>query len=256
MVERFSAGGPKVAFDIGQGLTDGTLPPEVMTTIHRVLQESLTNVRRHAPGTGWVEADLRLTDGSDMRACVPKACAVNGRRAPWPADRLAITATVRLRVRHPRLDGRHQVLARWGAGSAWWAWPSASRRSAAASPPRPVPPGAWEVTAGELRSGELLVVDQEGQQVLAGEQADGLAVVEDDRGVGLLQRLDGVGDRLARADIGSGWDMCLSSGSSGRPAAVRARRADRVPGSSRPPRRPSPAAPPSSPESARRRTRA
>ncbi len=63
-VERFSAGGPQVAFDIGQGITDETLPPEVMTTLHRVLQESLTNVRRHAPGTGWVEADLWLDDGS------------------------------------------------------------------------------------------------------------------------------------------------------------------------------------------------
>ncbi|GGS90295.1 two-component sensor histidine kinase [Planobispora rosea] len=60
LVERFSAGGPKVAFEIGQGIADDTLAPEVMTTLHRVLQESLTNVRRHAPGTAWVEADLRL----------------------------------------------------------------------------------------------------------------------------------------------------------------------------------------------------
>ncbi|MFC4058428.1 sensor histidine kinase [Planomonospora corallina] len=64
LVERFSAHGPQVAFEIGEGVTDETLPPEVMTTLHRVLQESLTNVRRHAPGTGWVEADLRLVDGA------------------------------------------------------------------------------------------------------------------------------------------------------------------------------------------------
>jgi signal transduction histidine kinase len=63
LVERFSAhGGPRVAFEVGQDITDDTLPPEVLTTLHRVLQESLTNVRRHAPGTGWVEADLRLVD--------------------------------------------------------------------------------------------------------------------------------------------------------------------------------------------------
>ncbi|GAA3837789.1 histidine kinase [Sphaerisporangium flaviroseum] len=62
LVERFSAGGPPVTFDIGQGLTESTLAPEVVTTLHRVLQESLTNVRRHAPGTGWVEADLRPAD--------------------------------------------------------------------------------------------------------------------------------------------------------------------------------------------------
>ncbi|GIH91566.1 sensor histidine kinase [Planobispora siamensis] len=64
LVERFSAGGPQVAFDVGQGITDDTLDPEVLTTLHRVLQESLTNVRRHAPGTGWVEADLHLLEGS------------------------------------------------------------------------------------------------------------------------------------------------------------------------------------------------
>ncbi|GIH99061.1 sensor histidine kinase [Planobispora takensis] len=63
LVERFSAGGPQVAFDVGQGITDDTLDPEVLTTLHRVLQESLTNVRRHAPGTGWVEADLHLLEG-------------------------------------------------------------------------------------------------------------------------------------------------------------------------------------------------
>ncbi|MDX3103970.1 histidine kinase [Nonomuraea angiospora] len=59
LTERFSAEGPKVAFEIGQGLDDRTLPPEVMTTLHRVLQESLTNIRKHASRTAWVEAGLR-----------------------------------------------------------------------------------------------------------------------------------------------------------------------------------------------------
>ncbi|RSN08500.1 two-component sensor histidine kinase [Nonomuraea sp. WAC 01424] len=59
LTERFSAEGPKVAFEIGQGLDDHTLPPEVMTTLHRVLLESLTNVRKHATRAAWVEADLR-----------------------------------------------------------------------------------------------------------------------------------------------------------------------------------------------------
>ncbi|MFI6500462.1 sensor histidine kinase [Nonomuraea typhae] len=63
LTDRFSAGGPKVAFEIGQGIDDSTLPPEVVTTLHRVLQEALTNVRKHAPGTAWVEADLRVFPG-------------------------------------------------------------------------------------------------------------------------------------------------------------------------------------------------
>ncbi|MBF8188828.1 two-component sensor histidine kinase [Nonomuraea sp. K274] len=59
MTERFSEEGPKVAFEIGPGLDDRTLAPEVMTTLHRVLQEALTNVRKHASRTAWVEARLR-----------------------------------------------------------------------------------------------------------------------------------------------------------------------------------------------------
>ncbi|MEU0569655.1 histidine kinase [Nonomuraea sp. NPDC005983] len=59
LADRFSVNGQKVAFEIGPGLDDRTLPPEVMTTVHRVLQEALTNVRKHAPGAAWIEADLR-----------------------------------------------------------------------------------------------------------------------------------------------------------------------------------------------------
>ncbi|MEU8245289.1 histidine kinase [Nonomuraea sp. NPDC048916] len=62
LTERFSANGPRVAFEIGPGIDDATLPPEVMTTLHRVLREALTNVRKHAPGAAWVEAGLRLFD--------------------------------------------------------------------------------------------------------------------------------------------------------------------------------------------------
>ncbi|GHE41205.1 two-component sensor histidine kinase [Streptosporangium violaceochromogenes] len=92
MVDRFSAGGPRVVFDIGQGITDGTLAPEVMTTLHRVLQECLTNVRKHAPGAGWVEAYLWMSDGQGHP----------GTAVPGPADGQARPGTdsVRLRVRN------------------------------------------------------------------------------------------------------------------------------------------------------------
>ncbi|MEU4833253.1 histidine kinase [Streptosporangium sp. NPDC023615] len=86
MVERFSSAGPQVAFEIGQGITDDTVAPEVMTTLHRVLQESLTNVRRHAPGTGWIEADLKLADRPDPD--------------PWSGHVPWTGTTVRLKVRN------------------------------------------------------------------------------------------------------------------------------------------------------------
>ncbi|HEX4816383.1 MAG TPA: histidine kinase [Nonomuraea sp.] len=64
LADRCSADGPRVAFEVGPGLDDRTLPPEVMTTLHRVLQESLTNVRKHASRAAWVEADLRRREGA------------------------------------------------------------------------------------------------------------------------------------------------------------------------------------------------
>ena len=64
LADNFAAnGGPRVAFDIGQGVSSAELPPEVLTTLHRVLQESLTNIRKHAPGTDWVEIDVSLVPG-------------------------------------------------------------------------------------------------------------------------------------------------------------------------------------------------
>ncbi|NUR87680.1 MAG: two-component sensor histidine kinase [Nonomuraea sp.] len=59
LADRFAESGPRIALEIGQGIDERTLPPEVLTTLHRVLQESLTNIRKHAPGAGWVEVDLR-----------------------------------------------------------------------------------------------------------------------------------------------------------------------------------------------------
>ncbi|MEV4102186.1 histidine kinase [Nonomuraea sp. NPDC049649] len=64
LTERFSSEGPKVAFEIGSGIDDQTLPPEVLTTLHRVLQEALTNIRKHAQRSAWVEADLRRYDST------------------------------------------------------------------------------------------------------------------------------------------------------------------------------------------------
>ncbi|WP_063909869.1 sensor histidine kinase [Herbidospora yilanensis] len=60
MVDQFS---PAATFDLGPGVSSLTLAPEVLTTLHRVLTESLTNIRRHAPHTPWVE--VRLTTFED-----------------------------------------------------------------------------------------------------------------------------------------------------------------------------------------------
>ncbi|MFF5206657.1 sensor histidine kinase [Streptosporangium sp. NPDC000396] len=148
MVERFSAGGPTVAFDIGPGITDDTLPPEVMTTLHRVLQESLTNVRRHAPGTGWVEADLKLSDGSDGQAG-PGRRGAGGRAGSGgrqdPRGRAA-TGTVRLRVRNygSASDARFAHL---GGGFGLVGMAERVEALGGRLTAGPTPGGAWEVLA-------------------------------------------------------------------------------------------------------------
>jgi signal transduction histidine kinase len=55
---RFSAAGPaRVELDIGPGLTE--LRPDLAATVHRVVVESLTNVRRHAGSATLVRISVR-----------------------------------------------------------------------------------------------------------------------------------------------------------------------------------------------------
>ncbi|GAA3094349.1 sensor histidine kinase [Streptosporangium carneum] len=142
MVERFSAGGPQVVFDIGQGITDDTLAPEVMTTLHRVLQESLTNVRRHAPGTGWVEADLRLSDGHDREARPGRD--QGSRRDQRPPG--AATRRVWLRVRNygSAVDAR---ISRLGGGFGLVGMAERVEALGGRLTAGHTPEGAWEVLA-------------------------------------------------------------------------------------------------------------
>ncbi|MEU3165854.1 histidine kinase [Streptosporangium sp. NPDC006930] len=160
MVERFSAAGPQVTFDIGQGIAEGTVAPEVMTTLHRVLQESLTNVRRHAPGTDWVEADLKLTDGSDLRAWAESVRVNTGndqdpraRRttsaptgAPPREGTSPIGGAVRLRVRNYGSMADVRV-ARLGGGFGLVGMAERVEALGGRLLAGPTPSGAWEVAA-------------------------------------------------------------------------------------------------------------
>ncbi|HEX6446770.1 MAG TPA: histidine kinase [Streptosporangiales bacterium] len=68
LAERFrSAAGTPVRLDIGEGVDD-TLPPEVTTSAYRVVLESLTNVRRHAPGAAEVSVAVLRTSGPEEPA--------------------------------------------------------------------------------------------------------------------------------------------------------------------------------------------
>lgn len=56
LVEGFTRSSPglAVALDIRDGLETASLPPPLVSTVYRVVQESLTNVRRHAAGATTV----------------------------------------------------------------------------------------------------------------------------------------------------------------------------------------------------------
>ncbi|MEW2593465.1 histidine kinase [Micromonospora aurantiaca] len=55
LVERFRRQGPPVRLRLP---AETAWPPEVTSTVHRIVRESLTNVARHAPHTGQVTVDV------------------------------------------------------------------------------------------------------------------------------------------------------------------------------------------------------
>jgi len=56
LVERFARQGPPVHLRVPDdtGLPPSAWPPEVASTVYRIVREALTNVARHAPGAGGV----------------------------------------------------------------------------------------------------------------------------------------------------------------------------------------------------------
>lgn len=64
LVERFDAAGlTRVRLDVEDGLPE-RMPREIDSTVHRVVVEALTNVRRHAPAARLVEIVIRSGDGA------------------------------------------------------------------------------------------------------------------------------------------------------------------------------------------------
>ncbi|HYH28994.1 MAG TPA: ATP-binding protein, partial [Pseudonocardia sp.] len=62
LVARFDPDGRLVRLVGDAGLEHAVLPPGVAATGYRVVQEALTNVRRHAPEAATVEVDVRIRE--------------------------------------------------------------------------------------------------------------------------------------------------------------------------------------------------
>ncbi len=202
MVDQFS---PAATFDLGPGVSSLTLAPEVLTTLHRVLTESLTNVRRHAPHAPWVE--VRLTTFDDA---------------------------VRLRVANP-LSAADPRLSRLGGGFGLVGMAERVETMGGRLLAGPVAGHRWRGGRRGAATGPLGSASRSCRVT----QAGGLAVVEDHRRVGLLQRLDRAGHRLAGADHRQRRGHVVAQRVFGVDLApVERRRAGRARRSSRPPRPP------------------
>jgi signal transduction histidine kinase len=64
LVQRFDPDGHLVRLTTDAGLEHAVLPAGVAATGYRVVQEALTNVRRHAPEAATVEVDVRIREGA------------------------------------------------------------------------------------------------------------------------------------------------------------------------------------------------
>ncbi|MEU9121039.1 ATP-binding protein [Streptomyces sp. NPDC048506] len=67
LTREFSAAGPPAALTLDPQLADRRLPPETTTAVHRVVQEALTNVRKHAAGASRVEVRVAVRPGAPDR---------------------------------------------------------------------------------------------------------------------------------------------------------------------------------------------
>ncbi|MFK0289654.1 sensor histidine kinase [Streptomyces sp. NPDC090442] len=67
LADAFTRTGPPVTLDLEPGL-DRALPPEVAAAVHRIVRESLTNVRKHAPDATAVRVTVHATPhGTELR---------------------------------------------------------------------------------------------------------------------------------------------------------------------------------------------
>ncbi|GAA1680696.1 sensor histidine kinase [Streptomyces yatensis] len=118
LTEEFSEVGPPAELTLAPELADRPLPSGIMTTVHRVVQESLTNVRKHATGAGRVEVRIgvRSADPEWLEVSVVD----DGQGGTSPAAERSVEGggygLVGLAERVEKVNGRITAGARVGGG--------------------------------------------------------------------------------------------------------------------------------------------
>jgi signal transduction histidine kinase len=114
LIEETRAAGQQVTLC---GEFPGDLPPSVGRTVYRIVQEGLTNARKHAAGNE-VEVTLSGLPGAELEIEIRNALLAPGTTPDAPGSGLGLvglTERVRLaggRLDHERIDGRFHLRAR------------------------------------------------------------------------------------------------------------------------------------------------
>lgn len=83
LVERFAEHGPAIDLRLPASSPSSAWPPEVASTVYRVVQESLTNIARHAPGARSVAVTVTC-DARQVSIEVTDDAPAAPARHPWP----------------------------------------------------------------------------------------------------------------------------------------------------------------------------
>ncbi|MCS0603535.1 histidine kinase [Streptomyces sp. LP11] len=83
LVESFAAAGRPARLTLDPRLAERSVPPEISTTVHRLVQESLTNIRKYTDTSAQVTVDIRLRADDPGRLDV--LVTDDGRAADGPA---------------------------------------------------------------------------------------------------------------------------------------------------------------------------
>jgi signal transduction histidine kinase len=102
LVERFAEHGPAIDLRLPASQPSPAWPPEVASTIYRVVQESLTNITRHAPGARSVAVTITC-DPRHVSIEVTDDAAGSPARHPWPGGGYGLAG---MRERVEALGGR------------------------------------------------------------------------------------------------------------------------------------------------------
>jgi signal transduction histidine kinase len=102
LVERFAEHGPAIDLRLPASQPSPAWPPEVASTVYRVVQESLTNITRHAPSARSVAVTITC-DTRHVSIEVTDDAAGNPARHPWPGGGYGLAG---MRERVEALGGR------------------------------------------------------------------------------------------------------------------------------------------------------